>query len=100
MVSRPCHLAGRYDSRMVQNPYESPQHYAIPGRGMAPAAGAAEYTVDCECGAVIPVRPSQAGSTISCRCGRVVAVPRLSQLRTAVGLPAHETNIRDSIARM
>jgi hypothetical protein len=36
----------------------------------------------------------------ACRCGRTVPVPRLSQLRLAKGLAAHETSIRDSIARM
>jgi sugar phosphate isomerase/epimerase len=40
------------------------------------------------------------GAPTKLKGSRVVAVPRLSQLRTRAGLSAHETNIRDSIARM
>jgi hypothetical protein len=82
----------------MQNPYQSPQHASYRAGGNP--AGESEYRVHCECGADVAVRASQAGGVVNCRCSRVVAVPRLSQLRTAAGQAAHETNIRDSIARM
>lgn len=39
------------------------------------------YSLTCECGRTIAVRPQQAGSSISCECGRMVDVPRLGELR-------------------
>jgi hypothetical protein len=48
----------------------------------------------------LTIKASQAGGKATCRCGRVLSVPRLSQLRVAAGEPAHETNVREAIARM
>jgi hypothetical protein len=84
---------------MTQNPYESSAAYALSNR-TRPAVESIEFSVNCECGATIAISASQAGGVVTCRCGRDVRVPRLSQLRTAKGLAAHETSIRDSIARM
>src|SRR5947207_9039133 len=86
---------------MDQNPYESPTAGSpVDQRPTSFVVGGVEYSIDCECGATNPVSASQAGGSLACRCGRVLRVPRLSQLRMAKGLSAHETNIRDSIVRM
>jgi hypothetical protein len=58
------------------------------------------FSVSCECGNVLPVSPSQAGTQLSCACGRSVRVGRLSELRRAQGMDAAESSIRDTIARM
>jgi hypothetical protein len=86
---------------MNMNPYEAPQHYSpsLGSRGAA-AFGGTEFSIDCECGATIPVLASQAGGAVTCGCRRVVTVPRLSQLRRAKGIAPHDTNIRDTIARL
>lgn len=44
-----------------------------------------KYSVKCECGVEHSVLATQAGSTLTCDCSRAVAVPRLSELRKAVG---------------
>jgi hypothetical protein len=43
------------------------------------------YPVKCSCGEDIRVLPSAAGSVVKCCCGNQVRVPRLSELRSAVG---------------
>jgi hypothetical protein len=86
---------------MEPNPYQSPQFYAPDGeRRSTLTTGGAEFAIDCECGATIPVLASDAGGSVTCPCSRILRVPRLSQLRVALGLAAHETNVRDTIARM
>jgi hypothetical protein len=92
---------GRFTLHMSENPYQSPEN-CMPARSYhaAPAFTATTFSIDCECGATIPVVASEAGATLTCRCSRVVQVPRLSRLRAAKGLAAHDTNIRDTIARM
>jgi hypothetical protein len=45
------------------------------------------YETDCECGAVVVVKATDAGLRVPCRCGRQVEVPPLSKLR-ALDLPA------------
>jgi hypothetical protein len=95
--SRLAHSAGIMTD-MELNPYQSPQlDFSRPaGRG----AEATGFSVDCQCGATIAVNASQAGGAVAFPCGENVAVPPLFKIRTRVGLIAHETNIRDSIARM
>jgi tetratricopeptide (TPR) repeat protein len=39
------------------------------------------YEVTCQCGNVVPVSASMAGSSISCSCGQEVPIPSLSELR-------------------
>lgn len=43
------------------------------------------YSVTCQCGRVLAVAASQAGSSTECRCGRQLDIPRLSELRSAAG---------------
>src|SRR5262245_65246464 len=86
---------------MAHNPYESPRAYALNEvHSRSRLVEGSAFSVNCECGATIEVSASQAGGTISCRCGRTISVPRLSKLRMAKGLAAHETSVRDTIARM
>src|SRR5215204_1880421 len=61
---------------------------------------AGEFSVPCECGAMLAVTAAEAGGALPCRCGRSVRVPRLSELRRAQGMDAGESSVRDTIARM
>ena len=56
--------------------------------------------VSCECGAVIPVRKTQAGSDVECGCGRIVEVPSLAQLRRAAGLRGIEETVDGKVRRL
>ena len=59
-----------------------------------------EYSVTCSCRNIIPVTATQAGTEVACRCGRTVMVPRLSQLRTAVGRAAYKPTVIEAIDRL
>ena len=56
--------------------------------------------VNCECGAVIPVRKTQAGSDVECGCGRIVEIPSLAELRRAAGLRGIEETIDGKVRRL
>ena len=59
-----------------------------------------DYSINCQCGARLPVKASQAGTSITCSCGVVVAVPGLSKLRELAGRDAYETGPVDVIRNM
>jgi hypothetical protein len=59
-----------------------------------------DYSINCQCGARLPVKASQAGTSITCSCGAVVAVPGLSKLRELAGHDAYETGPVDVIRNM
>jgi hypothetical protein len=59
-----------------------------------------KYAFTCQCGKVIPVEASAAGSEILCECGTKAQVPSLSQLRVTSGEGAYEAGTIDTILRM
>ena len=59
-----------------------------------------DLSVTCECGSRLAVSPSMAGQVAVCTCGKSVQVPRLSELRRAVGLDAFEVSISDRLHAM
>src|SRR5688572_17997315 len=59
-----------------------------------------DFSIDCECGAQLPVSASQAGTTLECRCGRTVKVPLLSELRKLQGKGAYESGPIETILRL
>ena len=59
-----------------------------------------EYFVECSCGKRVPVTAAMAGASVQCQCTRTVSVPRLSELREAVGQGSFEAGIVDTIRRM
>ncbi len=45
-----------------------------------------QLSTNCECGAILPIKPSQAGTIVPCTaCGDAVVVPTLSALRSSLG---------------
>lgn len=56
-----------------------------------------KYSVTCDCGQILPVEATQAGSTLQCRCERTVQVPRLSALRVAAGETAIPLNAAERV---
>jgi hypothetical protein len=52
------------------------------------------YTVECECGAVRSVLPTDAGSRLPCACGREIVVPSLSALKATAGQSAMSAEVR------
>lgn len=65
--------------------------YAPPKTENGPVASDEDFPfhINCECGCRIGINVGMAGSQIDCRCKRIISVPRLSELRKAVGKNAY-----------
>jgi hypothetical protein len=95
-----------------ENPYEPPKaEFARPSReekgwfdrpvsDRPRPAPASEFSLDCQCGQVITIAGSQAGSMVTCACGALVKVPSLGRLRELSGKGRYESSICDTIKRM
>ncbi len=59
-----------------------------------------DFTVLCECGAVITVPMTSAGTQLQCSCGSTVEVPSLAQLRSNAGLAAVDVPLDYEVSRL
>ena len=55
--------------------------------------------IACECGNLLDVRNSQAGTHLTCPCGKILKAPSLGKLRQLAGKDAYVTNPAEAIRK-